>query len=81
MEADALDEETHQILMLAYARAGNRTRALRQYEACRQALADDLNAAPSPETDNLRRLILSGEIDAQSTKATLVQALLSRNRL
>src|SRR6478735_7905428 len=38
--------------------AGNRAEALRVYEQCRQLLAEELGAYPSPETDSIYRALL-----------------------
>jgi DNA-binding SARP family transcriptional activator len=47
--------------MLAYARAGRRGHALRQFLACRRALLDAVGIEPAQETVALQRLILAGE--------------------
>lgn len=47
---DPLREETHRELMDLYRRLGQRTAALRQYEACRQVLATELGIEPMVET-------------------------------
>ena len=47
--------------MRAYARAGQRGRALRQYLECRRALIDQLGVEPSAETAGLQQRILAGE--------------------
>ena len=61
VELDPLDEEAQQRLMLAYARAGRRGQALRQYLACRRALVDGLGIEPAEATTALQRRILAGE--------------------
>ena len=45
-------------LMEAHVVAGNRAEALRVYEQCRQLLAEELGAYPSPETDSIYRALL-----------------------
>src|SRR3954467_8249736 len=45
-------------LMEAHVVAGNRAEALRVYERCRQLLAEELGAYPSPETDSIYRALL-----------------------
>ena len=45
-------------LMAAHAAAGNRAEALRVYERCRQLLARELGAYPSPETESVYRQLL-----------------------
>ena len=47
--------------MLAYARAGRRGHALRQYLECRRALVDELGVEPSEETSVLQSRVLAGE--------------------
>ena len=44
--------------MEAHVVAGNRAEALRVYEKCRQLLAEELGAYPSPETDSIYRALL-----------------------
>ena len=56
-----LDEETekwHRLLMRAYAAAGERPRALRQYHALRAVLLEQLGVEPGPETRDLYRSLL-----------------------
>ena len=50
---DPLQEEGHRALMRLHAAAGETGTALRQYELCRDMLKNELNAAPSPETETL----------------------------
>src|SRR5579862_4334831 len=45
-------------LMEAHAVAGNRAEALRVYGRCRQLLAEELGAYPSPETESIYRALL-----------------------
>ena len=45
-------EAGYRRLMEAHVVAGNRAEALRVYEQCRQLLAEELGAYPSPETDS-----------------------------
>jgi DNA-binding SARP family transcriptional activator len=58
---DRADEATHRELMRCYALAGRRHDALRQYQACVEALAAELDVPPEPETATLYAQILSGE--------------------
>ena len=51
-------EAGYRRLMEAHVVAGNRAEALRVYEQCRQLLAEELGAYPSPETDSIYRALL-----------------------
>ena len=51
-------EAGYRRLMEAHVAAGNRAEALRTYEQCRQLLAEELGAYPSPETDSIYRALL-----------------------
>ncbi len=51
-------ETGYRHLMAAHAAAGNRAEALRIYERCRQLLAQELGAYPSPETESIYRELL-----------------------
>lgn len=59
---DLLDESAHRALMQLYAQAGQQAAALRQYEQCRQLLADELGAPPAAETTALVERIRRGEV-------------------
>lgn len=54
---DPLREASHRALMQAYADAGDRAQALRQFEDCRSLLRRELAVEPSPQTVALRQLI------------------------
>ncbi len=56
---DPLREASHRHLIQAYADAGERTQALKQYEACRAVLARDLNVEPGEDIEGLRRSLLN----------------------
>lgn len=62
---DALREETHRQLMLLYARADQRSTALRQYRECVRILDQELGVAPLEETTALYQLILENRVPAQ----------------
>ncbi len=62
---DATREAAHRGLMLAYARQGSRTRALRQFRLCTRVLAEELDVEPSPETARLHQDILDYKIAVQ----------------
>lgn len=59
---DRADEVVHREVMQTYALSGRRHDALRQYQACVDALAADLDVPPEPETAALYSQILSGEL-------------------
>ena len=61
VELDPLDESAHRRAMLAYARAGRRAHALRQFLECRKQLVEELGLEPSEATVSLQRRILVGE--------------------
>ena len=61
-------ETGYRRLMEAHVVAGNRAEALRVYEQCRQLLAEELGAYPSPETDSIYRALL--EAPQTSVRAT-----------
>ena len=50
LDRDPLREDAHQAIIEIHGEAGRRTAALRQYEACRRLLADELGVDPLPET-------------------------------
>jgi branched-chain amino acid transport system substrate-binding protein len=52
-------ESAYRRLMQAHAAAGNRAEGLRVYERCRQFLADELGAYPSPEIESIYRELLA----------------------
>ena len=59
---DPADEPVHRTLMRLYAQTGRRHDALRQYQSCVEALAEELDVPPEPETTNLYEQILNGEL-------------------
>jgi DNA-binding SARP family transcriptional activator len=61
VELDPVNEVAHRQLIVAYARAGQRGHALRQYLACRRALVAELGVEPGEETAALQRRVLAGE--------------------
>lgn len=54
-------EEAHQQRMLLLAHSGQRSAALQQYTRCCQALAEELDVQPMPQTTNLYEQIKSGQ--------------------
>ena len=61
VDLDPVNEAAHRQLIVAYARAGKRGHALRQYLACRRALVAELGVEPGEETAALQRRVLAGE--------------------
>jgi predicted ATPase/DNA-binding SARP family transcriptional activator len=59
---DSLHEPAHRQLMQLYAQAGQQAAALRQYEICRQTLAEELGVSPAPETTTLYDDIRTGKL-------------------
>ena len=57
-ELEPFRESSYRALMQAHAAAGNSAEALRVYERCRQFLADELGAYPSPESEAAYRELL-----------------------
>ena len=64
LAVDNLREESHRLLMRLFARAGERSRALAQFQGCRDLLKRELGVEPSLETVRLSREIAS---DVSST--------------
>jgi WD40 repeat protein/DNA-binding SARP family transcriptional activator len=62
LAADPLREAAHRALMELYAWSGDRSAAVRQYEACAQVLKEELGVEPSPETAELHIRICAGEL-------------------
>lgn len=63
LRCDRAREETHRRIMRLYNRTGNRSAALRQYQHCATALAEDLGVQPSRLTERLVQCIRAGEDD------------------
>lgn len=61
LQVEPWSESAHRQLMILLAASGQRAQALRQYEICRQILADELGAAPMAETTALYRQIQKGK--------------------
>lgn len=64
---DPLREEAHRLLMLLYAQAGQRNKALNQYRACVRILDEELGVAPLPPTVELYEAIRNNEISTMPT--------------
>jgi DNA-binding SARP family transcriptional activator len=59
---DELNEEVHRRLMLAWARAGERARALRHFEQLVLLLREQLDAEPEPDSVRLQERIRAGAV-------------------
>lgn len=55
LEHDPANENFHQLAMQVYYARGDRAAIIRQYQACKDALAREFNLSPSPETEALYR--------------------------
>jgi DNA-binding SARP family transcriptional activator len=62
LELEPWQEEAHRTLMLLLARSGQRSAALAQFEACRRALARELDIEPSHELIALAEQIRTGAL-------------------
>lgn len=67
---EPLDEQAHRQLIGALAMGGQRSAALRQFESCRRALAQELGVEPMRETVALAETIRSGEFAETAALAT-----------
>lgn len=56
---DPLREQVHRHMMRLYVKCGQRTLAVKQYEACRAVLAEELHILPMAETQMLRDEIMA----------------------
>lgn len=59
LAVDPCSERASRALMQGYAGVGETSRALREYERCRVALAEELGADPSPETRAIHLQLLA----------------------
>lgn len=56
---DPCQEDVHCLLMRAHAALGNRTAVVRQFEHCKQLLAQELDVTPSTQTTSLYATLVS----------------------
>lgn len=81
LQCDRARERTHRHMMRLQYLSGDRTGARRQYERCVSALRDDLEIAPSLETEDLHGAICRGaEINGTGKAAGLVPVAASSRR-
>jgi predicted ATPase/DNA-binding SARP family transcriptional activator len=69
LELAPADEVAHRALMGLYARTGQISAALRQYKLCTRALADELDAPPTAETQGLYERVRSGDMGAAESES------------
>jgi ATP/maltotriose-dependent transcriptional regulator MalT/DNA-binding SARP family transcriptional activator len=55
---DSCLEEAHRLAMSAHAAMGNRAAVVRQYKRCQQALEEEVNVPPSPQTVALYQTLI-----------------------
>ena len=68
-------EESHRQAMRLYAKSGERSQALAQYQACQRILHDELAATPTAETERLRTSIENGEISGRQHTTSQLKEL------
>ncbi len=76
LEEDPADEVIHRQLMVLLALLGRRHEALRQYQACKQALDEELGILPTSETRSLHQEILRNEVQPPPPQTILRQPIL-----
>lgn len=71
---DPLDEAAHRRMMYLLALSDQRHIALAQYEACRRALAEELDVEPDSETTALYQRIRGGQYDRGAPHVEAIEA-------
>ena len=71
LDMDPLREDVHRALIMLFMQSGQRARALRQFEACRDILRRELAIVPMPETLQLYQRISDGAIAASSPASSM----------
>jgi DNA-binding SARP family transcriptional activator len=69
---DPISEDSHRRVMRLHYLAGNRPAAIQAFEHCKTILETQLGVEPLPETQNLAKLISSGDSLPQTTLPTRV---------
>ena len=77
---DALDESAHRALIRLLAESGDRQRAARQYNRCRDALAEELGVEPSEETQALHQSVIEGSLQRLAKPITATGVFIGRER-
>lgn len=73
---DPCQEGVWRQVMTYYYYAGEKAQALRAFERCREILAEELNVDPMPQTQELHRRILCGEVEPPVTVTEIAPPLL-----
>ncbi|MBV2234242.1 MAG: AAA family ATPase, partial [Sterolibacterium sp.] len=83
LRLDPCAEDLHAQLMQALARSGRKAEALRQFDACRSVLWDELGSEPATSTLALARAIRRGELAVTTTMTTATSpaSQISRQRV
>ncbi len=71
---DPLREQSHRILMRMFEAAGERSKALEQYQRLKDLLAKELGVEPSAQSAALARLILAAQPDGVAATASAPSA-------
>ena len=77
---DRARESTHRRLMQLYALCGDRTGALRQYQACVAALAEELDVKPSARTEALYQQICADRFAPTAEPVHLVSPVVGADQ-
>jgi|GEM_PF-3693840 len=72
LRSDPARERTHRSLMRLFARSGDRTAAIRQFERCCAALHEDLDVVPEDSTLALYVQIRNGRLVAGDTARSAI---------
>lgn len=75
LELEPWHEEAHRRLIAAFAYDGQRGLALAQYERCRRALAKEIGATPTPDTESLIARVRTGRLSAPPVPLFAVPAM------
>ena len=81
LSLDRARERTHRGLMKLQCLAGDRIGALRQYDACRRALHEELGVKPSRRTEALHQQIQDDDLGGFKTLSTETLQVSARDRL
>lgn len=76
---DPLHEPAHRALMRIYARTGQRQQAIRAFQMLEEALRHELDLEPEPETLELQRQILAGDLTPDPTDVPSSTPVPARN--